>query len=177
MKRFSTPLLALLTLTALAGCATTPANPPPMFCPQVAVLQQASSLTEFLPGQTGVAAQITQAQITGVAGACNLRAKKHLLALSFQVGFAATSGPANHSATLSLPYFVAITRDDHIIAEQHYSIDMSFKGDLAATQAVTRSFTFNFPNQPASGNVQVLVGFRLTPAQLAYAAAHPLAAP
>ena len=178
MKRFPAPaLIALLTLTSLAGCGADPANPPPIFCPQVAVLQQASSLTQFLPGPADMADEITQAQITGVAGACTLKAKKQRLQVSFRVGFAASNGPANHSATLNLPYFVAITQGNNIISEQNYNIDLSFAGNLATTQATTRSFTLDFPNQSSSRDLQILIGFQLTPAQLSYAAAHPLAAP
>src|SRR5271168_1035262 len=120
MKRsHAAPLFALFSAAALAGCASD-ADQPVLSCPQVAVLQQAQSLTTFLPGRSDVASQITTAQITGVAGSCALRPKKHLLDVQFQAGFAATNGPANDSATLNLPYFVAITQGNKIISKNDY---------------------------------------------------------
>jgi hypothetical protein len=148
-----------------------------MYCPQVAVLQQAETVTQFLPGRTDVAAQITTAQITGVAGACVTSHDDDVLRVTFRAGFVASNGPANHEATLHLPYFVALTRGDHIIQKQDYTIVVHFNGNASTAVATSKPATIEVGNVGSSQDVQVLIGFEMTPEQLSYAAAHPLAQP
>ncbi len=171
MKQYLHPAFAAAALLALAGCADD--TPPAMYCPHVAVLQQAGTLTAFLPGHTDIASQITTAQITGVAGVCTLRPKKHLLELSFRAGFQASNGPANHGATLSLPYFVALTHGDNIISKTDYTMNLSFNGNNSTAQATSKPVKVELSNDHASSHVEVLIGFELTPEQMTYAAAHP----
>lgn len=188
MKQFTAPLLSLLALAAVAGCASTPASstpaapPPPkpvaqQYCPQVAVLAQAQNLTTFLPGRSDVGAQITTARVSGVAGACLLKVKKNLLEVTFRAGFSAANGPANQGAPITLPYFVAITQGETIVQESHYSITLKFDGNASVAQGTSKRFKVELANTPDSAQTQILVGFDMTPEQLSYAAAHPVAAP
>jgi len=172
MKPSARASLACLILIALAGCASDD-NPPPMYCPQVERLQQAETLTTFLPGQSDVASQITTAQITGIAGSCVLQPEKQLLQVRFQVGFAVSNGPANHSAPLNLPWFVAITDGDEIIQETDYTVALKFDGNASTSEATSKQVHIELPNRRRSGHIQVLVGFKGTPAELGYAAEHP----
>jgi hypothetical protein len=162
-------------LAGLASCSDAP--PPPMFCPQVAVLQQAKTVTEFLPGLNDVAGQITTAQITGVAGACVTAHKNRTLRVTFRAGFVASNGPANQGAALQLPYFVALSRGDQIIQKQNYTIALHFNGNASTTVATSKPVTVEFGNVADTKDVEVLIGFQMTPEQLSYAATHPLAAP
>ena len=188
MKQFTTPLLSLVFLAALSGCASTPAASTPaappapkpvaqQYCPQVAVLAQTQNLTTFLPGRSDVGAQVTTARITGVAGSCLLKVKKNLLEVKFQAGFSASNGPANQGAPVTLPYFVAITQGDTIVQENYYSIVLKFNGNASTAQATSKPFTVELANTPDSARTQILVGFEMTPDQLGYAAAHPVTAP
>ncbi|GLR68342.1 hypothetical protein GCM10010909_30230 [Acidocella aquatica] len=188
MKQFTTPLLSLAMLAALAGCASTPASSTPaappapkpvaqQYCPQVAVLAQTQNLTTFLPGRSDVGAQVTTARITGVAGSCLLKVKKNLLEVKFQAGFSASNGPANQGAPITLPYFVAITQGDTIVQENYYSIVLKFNGNASIAQATSKPLAVELPNTPDSAQTQILVGFEMTPEQLSYAAAHPATAP
>lgn len=163
--------LPFAALLALSACG----NPPPLTtnCPNVAVLEQGSTLTAFLPGRQDIAAQITHAQITGVAGSCQLDKKGNLLTVSFQAGFAATNGPANTSSTLILPYLVSESQGDVIISVTDNSIPLKFDGNQSAAQATTKPITLHFPNSSDTAATDILVSFHLTPDQLAYNAAHP----
>lgn len=163
--------LPFATLLALGACS----SPPPLTtnCPNVAVLEQGSTMTEFLPGRQDIAAQITHAQITGVAGTCQLDKKGHILTVKFQAGFAATNGPANTSSTLVLPYLVSESQGNVIIAVTNDSIPLKFNGNQSAAQATTKPITLHFPNSADTAATDILVSFHLTPDQLAYNAAHP----
>jgi hypothetical protein len=177
MKQFMRPIVAVILLTGLAGCSSSPAETAPMHCPDVAMLQQAQSLTTFQPGRSDVAAQVTTAQITGVAGSCQLQPKKRLLLVKFQAGFLASNGPANHGSPLTLPYFVAITDGDNIISKTNYTIVLKFNGNASTAQATSKPVKVELSNDRRSGHVQILVGFQLTPEQISYAQSHPIQAP
>jgi len=172
MKAYSLP--AVVALAALAGCSTP--TPPAMFCPEVLTMQQGRDLVAFAPDVAGPAGVITQARITGVAGSCTLHPEKKELVISFQTGFAATNGPADHNLPVTLPYFVAIVdpqNDNNILAEQFYTATLKFDGNASIAQLVSKPVKLDFPNDHASGHLQVLVGFKLTPEQQAYNADHP----
>jgi len=163
-------LLLLLCPLTLAACSDAPSGR--LYCPNVRVLEQTSSLTQFLPGRQDAGAEITTAKITGVAGSCDL-AKDGVVRVSFQAGFTATNGPANHGQTVSLPYFVAETQDDAIISKTLGTIDVKFDGNLSTAAATSRKMTLEVPNDRSSARTDILVGFQLSQDQLAYAAAHP----
>jgi predicted small lipoprotein YifL len=164
MKQIFMPAI-FVALFGLAACGSDgPA--PHLYCPNVAVLEQASVLNDYLPGRTDVAAQLTSAKVTGVAGSCVLEPKKKLLKVTFQAGFSATNGPANHFATLNLPYFVSISQGDNIISKNAYSIPMSFDGNTSTTSATSKPVTVELSNVPESADIDVLVGFQLTQQQL-----------
>jgi len=190
-----TAIAALISLAALTGCGGSPkpqasANPPSttahapapapknaMFCPQVAVLQQAQTLTTFLPGRSDVAAQLTTAQITGVSGDCALEKEKQALLITVKPTFLANNGPANNGKPLTLPWFAAITQDDSIISKSHYDVTLKFSGNANMASTTAKPAKIEVPNVPASAQLQILLGFEMTPDQLAYAAAHPNATP
>ncbi|WP_298216078.1 hypothetical protein [Acidocella sp.] len=188
MKVFRLRLLSAVSLTALLGLAAcggdsqpdaAKASDPLQFCPPVAVLQQAQTVTLFLPGRSDIAAQISTAQITGISGQCTYRkkGKTPLLEVKFTASFLAANGPANHGQPVTLPWFVAITKGDQILDKKEYSIKLGFDGNMSKTAAVSKPVVIDLPPSPASARLQILAGFEMTPEQLAYAAAHPGAAP
>lgn len=172
MKNF-----APLAFAALLPLAANASSPPPFICPQVAVLQQAQTVTQFLPGRADVAARVTTAQITGVSGACVLHAGKHSVMVTVNTEFLADNGPANNSAPLTLPWFAAITDGDNIIAKSNYSEKLSFDGNNSTASATGKPVKIELPDVSYTANMQILVGFQESPDQLAYTAAHPQAAP
>lgn len=188
MKNFR--LLILAALIPLAGCggsahkpastakaAATESGPTPFYCPQVAVLQQAQTLTLFLPNRQDVAARVSTAQITGVSGVCKLEKKKNALLVTVNISFVADNGPANNGAPLSLPWFTAITAGNNIVQKVNYTQTLKFAGNSTTAGAMAKPVKIELPNVPDTANTEILVGFQETQDQLAYAAAHPAAAP
>jgi hypothetical protein len=95
-----------------------------------------------------------------------------MLTLSFQAGFTADDGPANHGAPVTLPYFIALTAGDDVVTKIPGSMTLDFAGHSLA-QATTSSIKLKFPNDERSDLIEVLIGFQLSPDQVAYNAAHP----
>jgi hypothetical protein len=163
-------LSTAVSLSALSACALPPSGN--TNCPNVAVLEQASSLTAFLPGRQDVAAEITQAQVTGVAGSCTLEKKSNVLRVTFQAGFSVTNGPANTNQTLVLPYIVSQSQDDTILSMENYSIPLTFNGNASTAAATSKPITLKFPNNRETQQTEILVGFHLTQDELNYNASH-----
>ncbi|WP_297490342.1 hypothetical protein [Acidocella sp.] len=182
--------LAFAALLPLAACggpgkpaasAATSAAPsraaPALSCPQVAMLQQAQTLTLFLPGRADVAARVSTAQITGLSGACVLQKGKGAVLVTVNTAFLADNGPANNGAPVSLPWFAAITDGNTVIAKNNYTATLTFQGNDSTASAAARPVKIELPDTAHTADIQILIGFQETPAQLAYAAAHPQAAP
>ncbi|MDE2238362.1 MAG: hypothetical protein KGJ73_00345 [Rhodospirillales bacterium] len=166
------------TVSTPSPASAMPADPT-TYCPQVAALQQAQTVTLFLPGRSDVASQITTAQLTSVSGDCVYRKKGKggILKVTFTNNFLADNGPANNGQPITLPWFVAITNGDQIIEKKDYQITLKFNGNMSTAAASSKPVKIELAAVPASADVQILTGFEMTPDQLAYAAAHPNAAP
>ncbi len=156
-----TPIL----LATLAVSACTGSKAPDLYCPQVAVLQQASRVTLANAGSNDIAAQTLDARITGVAGACDA-ADKDMETVKFRIGFAATNGPASRLDAQTLPYFIAIVQGDDIISKRVFPVTFDFKNGADQAIASTTPITLKFPRAPRSATQQVLVGFQMSQAEL-----------
>ncbi len=163
--------MALAGMLALGACAAQ--EPLKTNCPNVAVLEQGSAMTEFLPGRQDVAAKIATARITGIAGSCTQQTEKHRLKVVFQVGFSALAGPANHSPSLVLPYMIVISSQNHLISATPETATLTFRGDSPSAGAASKPIELRFPDTSDTAATDVLVSFHLTPDQLAYNQAHP----
>jgi hypothetical protein len=171
MKQALIPAAALLL--CLAACADEDAASGKLYCPTVSRVEQLSSLTRFLPSSEDVTAEVTEAHITGVAGSCDEEPAKHDVLVSFKVGFSATNGPADHGATLELPYFVSVTQGATVVSKVPHTISITFDGNVTTATAVSKTIKVELPNVHLTQDTEVLVGFQLSPEQLAYATDHP----
>lgn len=142
-------------------------------CPQTAILHETQTVTVFLPGRDDIAAQVTTAKMDGLTGACTLKKDKNALQVKFTVNFAANNGPANAGQPITLPWFVAITKGNQIIEERDYSVTMKFNGNMSVAVATSKPVKIDLSDQPDSADIEILTGFKMSKAQLAYAAAHP----
>jgi hypothetical protein len=159
------PIKAALLLAPLALAACSSGHKPALYCPQVAVLSEASHIIRSAGDRNDVAARLVDARITGVAGACKT-AGKHRALLTFRIGFAATSGPKATAPTATLTYFIALTQGDAIIDKKLYPVRFDFKNGATQAVATTTPIKIALPNVPRSAAQQVLVGFQMSSQEL-----------
>lgn len=178
------PCAALAGVLTLAACgghpkvggSDLPADltlAPLQNCPQTAILHQTQTVTLFLPDRSDIAAQRSVAKMDGLSGACTLKKDQHALEVKFTVNFLANNGPANEGKPITLPWFVAITRGNQIVEEHDYTVTLAFNGNMSVAAAKSKVVKIEVPDQPDSSQIDILTGFKMTSAQLAYAAAHP----
>ena len=142
-------------------------------CPQTAILQQAQAVTLFLPGRSDIAAQVSTVRMSGISGACTQDGKHGALNVRFTVNFTANNGPADEGRSITVPWFVAITQGDRIIEKQVLQVKLAFNGNMSVATAQSKPVKIEVPDTPESAGLEILTGFKMTAAQLAYAAAHP----
>ncbi|GBQ31353.1 hypothetical protein AA700_1775 [Acidiphilium acidophilum DSM 700] len=157
------PLAVLLAPLGLAAC--TGSKTPDLYCPQVAVLQQASRVMLYQGASTDIADQTLDSRITGVAGKCS-PAGKDMERVTFRIGFAATNGPASRLTGQTLPYFIAITQGDRIISKRVFPVSFDFRNGAEQAVASTTPIRLMFPRAARSAEQQVLVGFQMNQAEL-----------
>jgi hypothetical protein len=157
--------LAPILLATLAVSACTGSKAPDLYCPQVAVLQQASRVVLTNGASNDIAAQTLDARITGVAGRCTA-ADHHMETVAFRIGFTATNGPASRLNAQTLPYFIAIVQGDTVISKRIFPVNFDFKNGADQAIASTTPITLKFPRARRSEAQQVLVGFQMSQAEL-----------
>ncbi len=166
--KHSLAILAACAALSLAACTgdDVASDTPKSYCPNVAVLQQASTLNSFLPGRSDIAGEMSTVKITGIAGSCVPVDNSDALAIRFKVGFSGVVGPAGSPASITVPYFVSISQDNTVFWKADHSITLNFSADTGTATATSESLLVKLPNTIPSASTDVLVGIQLTPEQL-----------
>jgi hypothetical protein len=156
-----------LTLLVLAGCNTASVNN----CPVAVVLADASRMAVFKPGATqDLSGEDFRVFMTGASTDCSINRKNGQTDSSLTLQFRATRAPSTAGAHYSVPYFVAVTQGDRLIAKRILSVSFDF-----APGAATASFSESpddFDIQMEKGHkpyeYELMAGFQMTPAQVEY---------
>ena len=143
-------------------------------CPRVAVLGDTDSVTEFsAPAGQDITDIAFDARLMGVKGSCQFDEEDQKITLVMDIQFSATRGPSYRDA-VSLSYFVA-TLDDakNVIGRQQFDLQVRFGTDQVRLEGAEQlSETYPVKKDSLGAAYQVLVGFVLTPAQLAWNRSH-----
>ncbi len=172
-------LLALLACWGLAGCASArhkaEAQKEPeakVACPKAEVLADARSVVQFQPGTGRDLTDIQyQAQVNQLKSRCKDRGEGEA-SVDVTVSFTAWLGPAAPAHTLSLPYFIAVTRGEAILSKENFTADVSFEQEARQASVEAEVKRLTVPLEAGEEPVEVLVGIQLTPEQAAYNRAH-----
>ncbi|HVZ99199.1 MAG TPA: Tat pathway signal sequence domain protein [Caulobacterales bacterium] len=141
-------------------------------CPLMGVLYDASRLVEFnAPGQERYANIAYTAEMQGVSGLCRY-VESDPITMSMRIDMAFGRGPAGTSEHKVYRYWVAVARRDRApIEKQYFDIDVQFRRGQAVvthTEDIERIVIPRAQADTSGENFEVLVGFDLTPDQIAF---------
>ena len=170
------PLLILvatvLVAVALAACSS---DKKPNLCPRVAALSEGTSLTRFVAGPGRDILDIDfQAEIADLVATCEYPDRSGARTVVVQVApvFVLSRGAANTDRRVSFTYFISVVRDEQILSKQQFQIDSGFAGNRSRVVVVDDQppITVDIPLafRTAEYEYEIIVGFQLTPEELAY---------
>lgn len=164
-------LAAMAAGLALAACSSTPADPIALApCPQIAILAEAADLTRHRPGMgTDLSVMVVDARIAGFDARCDFAPRGGGLDVTVTPRFAAERGPAG-GPNAELPWLVSVVdpaRGD-VTAQARQVTRVAFPGAAGFVAATGQPVTIRLPGDAAeAARQQVLIGFALTPEELA----------
>ena len=162
--RFSTLGLALL---ALAGCNSAKVN----LCPVAVVLADAAQIPVFRPGAAeDLSGESYRVALTGASTSCDTNKKTGETNSTLTLQFRATRAPSTDAAHYTVPYFIALTRGDQLIAKRILNVSFDFAAG-ASTTTFSESpddFDIQVENGHQPYEYELMAGFQMTPAQVDY---------
>ena len=161
----------------LAGCGPQDPNAFAPACAPVGILAEAADYSDYGPNGSMVAdlsRLVSHGSITGVSGHCSDAERGTVLHTVVQLQLAVTRGPVAQGSSLSIPYFIAVTRDGAVISKQTLQALAQFADNGDNVLVKTDPIALDIPVTRAKPGTsyRVEVGFQLTPQQLAYNRIH-----
>lgn len=166
---FARRFIAAGMMTALLGCASNPFEVTISNCPAVAVVSYTGTLTRFKGRGRNTSDVTFNATITDLRINCVESDKR---GISQQISFAiiATKGPAFSGEVVTLPYFALLIRDNSLITvKKVFEAELRF--DPVTGRAVVRQSvlqTLEDLDIARRYDYELLIGFQLTPDEVAY---------
>lgn len=173
MKRFVPACLGLSAMLLASGCAavnaldTTPNVGP---CPVAGVLYDASRLVEIQGTERHENVAFT-GSVEGVQSFCRYKGSEPIN-MDIDINFAFGRGPKAEGSSKTYPVFVTVTRRDRtVLAKETFTMNVNFPAgkDIVRIKETVPNIVIPRANDTVSGtNFEVIVGFDLTPEQIAY---------
>jgi len=128
LRRF---VLVAAATALIAGCGSDKTNN----CPGASSLVETSVATVFVPGKSQDTGNILYTvEVTGVQASCSVDKLALNSSSDVVISFKATRAPNGSSATYKVPYFVAISQEDRILAKKIFQTQFSFEpGQMTTT--------------------------------------------
>ncbi len=157
-------LSALLLL--LAACNKSPFEVQVSRCLAVAVVGDVGTLTRFNGSGTTASDVAYTASIMDVQSSCeeggNVRSE-----VSFYIG--ATAGPALEKQTVTIPYFVAVLKDNsQIVSKKKFEVTLNFDGNSYAGSQQVIGQIIPTIEQARRYNYELLLGFQMKPQDVVF---------
>jgi hypothetical protein len=168
MSRCHRNLLVLpVLLGLLAACAEQKENN----CPAAMSIIETSIATVFVPGTSPDPSNILYTvEIAGVKADCDADKQAAEASSSVTVKFRATRAPSATAVHYDVPYFIAVSQYDHIVAKKVFTVSFDFEPgqtevnfeDTIGTAKVVAS------KDKRTFDYVILAGLQLTRAQIEY---------
>jgi hypothetical protein len=167
------PVLAGLSAAALASCNTLSGlddRPNVGPCPVAGVLYDAQRMVEVGEVERHENVAFT-GEIEGVQGFCRY-VGKNPITMEIEIDFALGKGPKAEGDEKEYRYFVTVTRRDRLVLGKDVSsfkIKFPKNADIVRHRETVKGIVIPRATETVSGtNFEVIVGFELTPEQIAY---------
>ncbi len=177
MRYFAPLITSLFAIAALSACSTTKIaetfdtrqNAGP--CPPMGSIYDVSRYVSFANSQSETYDNIAfTGEITDVRLLCRYADDDPLIA-QVDIDFAFGKGNAATSNSHVYPYFVAVTRrNGKVLHKEEFAVEANFGGGVVtgATETIGRITIPRVDESISGANFEILVGFSLTPEQLAF---------
>lgn len=175
MKRFVPACLGLSAMLLASGCAgvdLSAMNDDPNAgpCPVAGVLYDANRVVEVKGPERHENVGFTGA-VEGVRGYCRY-VGTNPITMEIEIDFAFGKGPKADGSSKAYPVFVTVTRRDRtVLAKEKFNVNVNFPAgsDIVRLTETVPGIVIPRANETVSGtNFEVIVGFDLTPEQIAY---------
>lgn len=167
--------LALLLPTLLVtGCMDDEGEFPPA-CPQAEILPDAGDLVRYRDTGHDLTDLVLRARITGLSGRCTNTKQATVLRTQVSVGMDVTRGPAAHGREAALAYFVAVTEGERVLDKRVFPLHVEFPPNTDRVRLTGAEVDLSLPTPRGRSGAayRVVVGYQLTPQELAENRAHP----
>jgi hypothetical protein len=140
-------------------------------CPLMGVLYDSSRVVKFAnPGAESFANVAWTGEMRGVRGLCRYVGSDPIR-MDLRIDMAFGRGPAARGNTHKYRYWVAVTRTNLApISKQYFDVDVNFSGNerMSGSEYIAEIVIPRANDTISGANFEVLVGFDLTPEQLAF---------
>lgn len=165
-RAFPAAAVMLLAFT-VASCQKNPFEVTESNCPAVSVVSNVGSMTRFVGAGRNAEDVAFNASITGINVNC---AQGEGVDMEISFAIVARRGPAMAENSVTLPYFIILMRDNHLITvKQLHEANLRFAegADRAAVrETVVQRFEDAAPARRY--DYELLIGFQLTPDEVIY---------
>ncbi len=158
-----------LLLVALSASGCTDPNSFAPACPVSEIVPEAGDITRWRGSGHDVTDLALSGKITGVKADCFAGEKPGTIRGRVQVQLALNRGPAASGRSVSVQYFVAVTRGQNILDKAVYPIQATFPPNVDTLSFTGEEVNLVFPTpKGVSGpDYTVEYGFQLSPEELA----------
>jgi hypothetical protein len=162
-----TLFLPLLAACSLAAC-TQEADKFAPSCPRAAIVRDAADLTRYSARGQDLTDLVVDGRITGLTGSCTRDSNRNVVT-TVNVGMELSRGPAASGRTVELAYFVAVLEGDRILDKRVFPLRAEFPANADRVRLSGDAIEFPVPTSDklSGANYRVLVGFQLSPDELA----------
>lgn len=140
-------------------------------CPLLGVLYDSSRLVEFKGAEERIANVAYTAEMRGVRGLCRYTGANPI-EMSLEIDMAFGKGPAAEGSSRTYRYWVAVTRANMApIEKQYFDVTVNFPRGadrMAGPERIERIVIPRANDTVSGANFEILVGFELTPEQIAF---------
>lgn len=160
--------IAALMLPLLAGCGSPGLDSFAPACPKPSIPRDFNDLSRYRGAGRDLVDTVLEGRITGVSGTCKQDGGGAVLA-TVSVGIELTRGPAARGRVAELAYFVAVSEGERILDKRVFKLRAEFPANTDRLRLSGDDVELRLPvtATKTAAAYTVLVGFQLTPAELA----------